>query len=417
MVNTIMSNIKKISKSIVTIAIMIEIILFILLCIKNSFPKYMIDYIGLFKNLTFAILIFFILSIICYIFEHKKYNKHEDILDEYSINPEFDFSLKNNDILYLSTILNHRYPEKKEIILLIMQLINKKIIDLSSCWNGKSYQYIIERRTNPPYPINSIENKLLDYLFKNSDKVNLISKVKELYSSKNKDILFLIKQSHAYIEQWKPIQTSPFKLIYKILTVIISILCLFLGICLALTTSVILEFDSSIKVVTVFTLLALLCILIAFICTLILKKFNTTYQYNNDSYLWICKNLLFIFTCLIISCLFPLSYIIQFFIIVIYLFTTLTIMIKYNNHISLSQDDIITRNKLIALKNYFKDMNYLKDKKFGNIITYEECIMYGFLFNITIKINTEFDLLQKELLDVVKKESYLYFKLFKDDIL
>ena len=92
-------------------------------------------------------------------------------------------------------------------------------------------------------------------------------------------------------------------------------------------------------------------------------------------------------------------------------------MIKYNVHISLSQSDIVIRNKLISLKNYFKYMNYLKDKEFGNIITYEECIMYGFLFNITIKINKEFDLLQKELLNIVKKESYLYFRLFKNDIL
>ena len=92
-------------------------------------------------------------------------------------------------------------------------------------------------------------------------------------------------------------------------------------------------------------------------------------------------------------------------------------MIKYNDHISLYQNDIITRNKLISLKNYFKYMNYLEDKYFGNIITYEECLMYGFLFNITIKINKEFDLLQKELLSIVKKEGHLYLKLFKDDIL
>ena len=62
-------------------------------------------------------------------------------------------------------------------------------------------------------------------------------------------------------------------------------------------------------------------------------------------------------------------------------------------------------------------MNYLEDNYWGNIITYEECIMYSFLFNITIKINKEFDLLQKELFDIFKKESYLYLKLFKNDIL
>ncbi len=409
-----MSSIKK---SIFTTAIIIEIIFFIMLCIKNPFPNYIIYYIGLFKNLAFAILIFFIISVICYVFEHKKYNKNEGILDENLINPEFDFSLKDNDILYLSTILKQQYPERKEIILLIMQLINKKVINLSSHWDGKSYQYIIEKSANTTYKLNNIEDKIFDYLFKYSDKVNLISKVKEIYSYHNKNTLSLIKQFHTYIDDMKPIKASPLKLIYKILTVIISILCLFLGMCILLITTAIIDFDNSVKIITVFTLLALLCILVAFICTLILKKFNTTYQYNNDSYLWICKNLLFIVTCLIVSFLFPLPYIIQFFIIIIYVFTTLTIMLKYNNHISLSQADIIARNKLIALKNYFKYMDYLKDKEFGNIITYEECIMYGFLFNITIKINKEFDLLQKELYNIVKRESHLYLNLFKEDVL
>ena len=62
-------------------------------------------------------------------------------------------------------------------------------------------------------------------------------------------------------------------------------------------------------------------------------------------------------------------------------------------------------------------MRYLKDKEFGNIITYEECLMYGFLFNITIKINDEFDILQKQLFDIVKHESKLYIKLFQSNIL
>ena len=91
-------------------------------------------------------------------------------------------------------------------------------------------------------------------------------------------------------------------------------------------------------------------------------------------------------------------------------------MIKYNTHISLYNNDIIVRNRLLSLKKYFESMNYLTDKEFGNIITYEECIMYGFLFNITIKINKEFDILQKELFEIIKSEGKLYLKLFKSNI-
>ena len=88
-----------------------------------------------------------------------------------------------------------------------------------------------------------------------------------------------------------------------------------------------------------------------------------------------------------------------------------------NEYICLSERDIEIRKRLFSLREYFKEMRYLKDKEFGNIITYEECLMYGFLFNITIKINDEFDILQKQLFDIVKHESKLYIKLFQSNIL
>lgn len=418
-----MSIIKKVKNSILFLLIIIEILLLFILYIKKPIPEsILVNYAILFKPLAFVNLIIFMLSILCYILEHKAYNKKEYIFDENMIEPNFDISLKNNDILYLSTILKQQYPERKEIILLIMQLINKKVIDLSSYWDGKKYQYFIEKRSSTFSQTTSIEKKILHYLFNNSNKVNLLNKVKEIYSFKNDDVSLLVKQIHAYMEELKHIVHNPLKPIYKILTLLLSIGIFFLGFCfcgtyLLSTEITMIKFSSSIEVIINVTFWALLCIFVAFIYTIILKKFNAIYQYNNDSYSWLCKNLIFIFTNLIISYLFPLTYVIQFITITIYFFTTLTIMIKYNDHISLYQNDIITRNKLISLKNYFKYMNYLEDKYFGNIITYEECLMYGFLFNITIKINKEFDLLQKELLSIVKKEGLLYLKLFKDDIL
>ena len=42
--------------------------------------------------------------------------------------------------------------------------------------------------------------------------------------------------------------------------------------------------------------------------------------------------------------------------------------------------------------------------------------MYGFLFNITIKINNEFDLLQKELLNAMKQEGMSYLNILKTKI-
>lgn len=218
-----MSITKKIRNTILLLLIILELLFLFLLFIKNPFPKYILDYVNLFKNLGFTIFIIFMISIICYILEHKTYNKNENIFDEHIVEPNFDIALKNNDILYLSTILKQQYPEKKEIILLIMQLINKKIIDLSSYWDGKKYQYFIEKRQSNFSQINSIEKNLLYYLFKNSNKTNLISKVTEIYSYKNNDISILIKQINSYIKELKPIVYSPFKLLYKILVLILSI--------------------------------------------------------------------------------------------------------------------------------------------------------------------------------------------------
>ena len=86
-------------------------------------------------------------------------------------------------------------------------------------------------------------------------------------------------------------------------------------------------------------------------------------------------------------------------------------MIKYNTHISLNEEQLELRKELIAIKNYLIKMDYLKDKEFGNIITYEEYITYAFLFNITIKINSEFDIMQREIKTLIEKECKSYWSL------
>lgn len=411
-----MSIIGKMKKIIYLVLAIIQILLLLLLFIHYPLPENMKDYSELFNNIIIAIFILFIIAIICYICEHKIYNKNESLLDYNLIEPKFDIDFKNYDILYLSTILNQKLPGKKGIILLIMQLINKKILDLSCYYDGNKYQYVITKR-NTYYTknITKAESILIDYIFKNSNRVNLINSVKEIYSIKNKDINYIEHELYDSIEINNLIKHSGITIIYKILTVLISALIFFIGI-IVLEIFLYFNFKNSVEVIITFLAISLLCIVIAFICTIILKKLNYSYQYNNDACLWILRNIIFINTCLIFSYLFSSPLIIQYFIIIIYIFTTLTIMIKYNTHISLYNNDIIVRNRLLSLKKYFESMNYLTDKEFGNIITYEECIMYGFLFNITIKINKEFDILQKELFEIIKSEGKLYLKLFKSNI-
>lgn len=407
---------KKILKAIYVVIIIIELILLVIFSINHSLPEYMKDYEVFFKNLFISVSVIFVIAIVCYIIEHKMYNKNEKILDENLIEPKFDIDFKDKDILYLSTILNQKLPGKKEIILLIMQLINKKVIDLSSYYDGNEYQYIITNRLNDKIKINNVENSLLNYLFEKSESVNLIDKVRQIYSSKNKEVSNIEKSIYNFSEVNRLIKHSKISLVYKILAVISAILILFSGICILLPTGIAFEFKGISQIISTFFGIGLICICIAFIYIIILKRLNYIYQYNNDTISWILLNIIFLNLCLIVSYIFPFSLIVQFLTYAIYIFASFAVMIKYNTHISLSENDVNVRNRLISLKNYFKSMNYLTDKELANIITYEECMMYGFLFNITIKINNEFDLLQKELLNAMKQEGMSYLNILKTKI-
>ena len=408
---------KKILKLIYTTILIIEILIVAILYIYKPINEGYKQYIPFLSKLFLTIGILFLLSIIIYIGENKKNSKNQEELDEYSIEPNFDIDFRDKDILYLSTVLNKQLPAKKELILLIMQLINKKVIDLTCYLIDNKYQYIIEKRNFKFNNITEVEQELINYLFRNSSRVDLIQKVNEIYRKNNtKNIVNKCKE---YISNSIEIKKSSMKKIYQIIATFIGILAIVIGFFEFLLISISTEnnYTNSIIIIGKYLLYSIICIVIGYIITVILKKINTKYKYDNDSYLWICRNLIFLNILILISFIFTNYYFIQFIGLITYIFTTLTIMIMYNEHICLSKKDIETRKRLFSLGEYFKEMQYLRDKEFGNIMTYEECLMYGFLFNITIKTNKEFDILQKQILDTARNESELYIKLFQSDIL
>lgn len=409
---------KKILKLIYTIIVIIEILIISILYIQRPIKAEYTQYLSFFPRIIFITVILFLISIIIYIIENKFLNKNQEELDEYNIQPNFDINLKHKDILYLSTIYNKQSPGKKEIILLIMQLINKKIIDLSCYLKGNKYQYIIEKRNLQSIKISEAEQELINNLFRNENRVDLIQKINEIYYKNNTNNI--LKKCREYVESTINIKKSPVKLLYKIITVIIVMLAIYIGFCGMFFIELTIgseNYINSIAIILRYVAYAIICIIIAFILTIILKKFNKIYKYDNDSYLWICRNVIFFNLLVLVSFLFRNYYLVQFIELITYIFTTLTMMIMYNEHICLSEKDIEIRERLFSLKVYFNEMQYLKDNVFGSIITYEECIMYGFLFNITVKINDEFNMLQKQLFDIAKTESKLYIRLFKSNIL
>mgnify|MGYP004680576131 CR=1 FL=1 len=410
-----MSTKKKILKLIYTIILIIELLIISILYIQKPINEEYKEYLPIFLKVILIIGILFFLSIITYIIENKIINKNQEELDEYNIYPSFDIDLKDKDILYLSTIYNKQKPGKKEILLLIMQLINKKVIDLSCYLKGDKYQYILEKRNLQFSKISSEEQKLINYLFEDSNRVDLLKKVKEIYYKNNAE--GVVKKCREFVENIISIKKSKIKHIYQVITTIIAILVIYIGFCSMILIEAQNNYTNSTSVIGKYLLYTIICIIMGFFITIILKRINKIYKYDNDSYLWLCRNFIFFNLLILVSFVFKDYIFIQIVALILYIFTTLTIMIMYNEHICLSEKDIETRERLLSLKAYFKEMQYLKDNAFGSIMTYEECIMYGFLFNITVKINDEFDMLQKHLFDIAKTESKLYIKLFQSNVL
>lgn len=410
-----MSTKKKILKLIYTIILIIELLIISILYIQKPINEEYREYLPIFFKVILIIGILFFLSIITYIIENKIINKNQEELDEYNIYPSFDIDLKDKDILYLSTVYNKQKPGKKEILLLIMQLINKKVIDLSCYLKGDKYQYILEKRNLQFSKISSEEQKLINYIFEDSNRVDLLKKVKEIYYKNNAE--GVVKKCREFVENIISIKKSKIKHIYQVITTIIAILVIYIGFCSMILIEVQNNYTNSTSVIGKYLLYTIICIIMGFFITIILKRINKIYKYDNDSYLWLCRNFIFFNLLILVSFVFKDYIFIQIVALILYIFTTLTIMIMYNEHICLSEKDIETRERLLSLKAYFKEMQYLKDNAFGSIMTYEECIMYGFLFNITVKINDEFDMLQKHLFDIAKTESKLYIKLFQSNVL
>ena len=285
---------KKIIRLIFTSIIIIQLIIMTILYFQKQMDKIDINIAILFIKLFSIIVIMFLLSVIIYIFENKASSNGLEEIDEYNIQANFDIDLKNKDILYLATVFYKKQPEKRELILLIMQLINKKIIDLSFYLDGNNYKYIIEKRNLHFNNITEIEQELLNYMFIDSNKVDLIKKIDEIYTKNNSKNI--IKKMKDYITKFVEIQKSSMKKIYQIITTIIAILTIFLGFSMLILVSAVKEYHYTnfLSIVGIILLYSLITVIIAFIMTLILKKINRKYKYDNDWYLWLSKNFIFL---------------------------------------------------------------------------------------------------------------------------
>ena len=218
--------IKNIKRAIAIILIMIETIIIALLMLNKLVNK--MDSIIIKATFVPCIISLTLLaiSILIYIIEHKIINRQERIIDDETIQGKLDIDkLKRKDILYLSTVLTQQEPSKRQIILIIMQLITKKVLELSMYFDGKDYKYIIEKRKFHEYSINEVEQNVIEFIFKNENKVDLISSIQKIY--KHKDSKRILNECKTYVNKIINIKNSPIKLIYKVIIYIVGYILLY----------------------------------------------------------------------------------------------------------------------------------------------------------------------------------------------
>ena len=268
-----MSTGKKVLKLIYTIILIVEVLIVAILYIQKPINECYKQYIPFLTKIFLVIGFLFLLSIIIYIVENKINNKNQEELDEYNIQSNFDIDFKNKDILYLSTIFNKQQPRKKELLLLIMQLIIKRVIDLSCYQKDDKYQYIIEKRNLQVNNITNVEQELINYLFKDSYRVDLIKKIDEIYS-KN-DTKNIVNKCRQYISSFVEIKKSSMKKIFQIITTFITALVIFVGFFLILINVTTNNNDTnSITIIGKNILYTVICIALGYIITIVLKRIN-----------------------------------------------------------------------------------------------------------------------------------------------
>ena len=132
------------------------------------------------KVIGMSICLFVYWIILLFVFEKdKKYNV---------INIEEDEIFKKYNPLIAGCIQGNRNILARDIISIVINLINKKVInlDLQNKLSDKiEYDYIIEKNSENEKNMDGIERFIYNWIFKNNDKVNLVDRLKKMPKEKD----------------------------------------------------------------------------------------------------------------------------------------------------------------------------------------------------------------------------------------
>lgn len=325
------------------------------------------------------IILFFVLNIILTLL-HKFYNNDSTLkkilkdkyIDIYELN-----ILKTNPI-ESACLKDSRLPNKRDVISLILYLINKKYIILNK---DQKNNYYLEKTKKEKKSLSTCELLLLDKI--PNKKCNLKTFIFQILKKNNcKEILntMTLEITNKFKISKRPIIFDLFFLILKYILI---------GFFFVLITNIFININFEILTTIQKKIVTLDFIFILFE-TIILAYIFYIFNHKTYNYLSIDKNVnkfllinLTLLVCFLL--LFLLTKPIAVLLLFIYTYSLLLVLIDKRIFVKELNNDFNLTIETISLYNYLNNYSLLKEKEIAQIKIYDVLFTYAFAFNINLK--------------------------------
>lgn len=339
-------------------------------------------------------------SIIC---KNKK-------IDINKIEEKFDPDLNKYDIALLTTILKKELIKEKDLIQIIIGMIKDRKIELISVLNEKDeYTYFIEKREDIT-KLKKYEIDLINLMFEKENRVELLKSIRKLY--RDSEVKKIIKEINMGLR--KDIKVYEAK-IGEVILSLISIIIAIISFCVILFVAVMLSNinhseTNAVEFATSTVLIGMLILVGTYIMFFVGRRIVYAYNKDEDIIMYLAKFIFVIQIIIIIGTSININSVIILMLVFEFATIFMSAIKSIKEYVIVPKEYEKIRKDMYALKKYLEKNTYIEQKQFANVILYEEYLMYAFVFNITLKINNELNILQEELRKVIKEEIKIYNK-------
>ena len=369
---------------------------------SRLFSNEMLNYLGIFFIIIFLILNFIVVLL------HKMYNVDMDnYLNEYFIDiNDIDFSKKK--IFEVGCLRDSRLPNKRDVVVFLFELINKKHLILSKEYD----EYYVEvNDISNIEDISSSEQIILDLI--DNKKVKLkafIRKLSNKYASKK----ISNEMKTEILKKFDFFKVNKFFIIFfnflkipifiSVFTFAISLIYIFYN---ESASDAINTFTTMQVLINIFSVIDNFVLVIVFIfmvtyCCGYIKKLNNILLNKEE-------NFKFFKVIGIVLIAFMLVFFINKLLAIYLMFVYITALIfnlaakKY--FLNVKSSYLKEKIEAISLEKYIREHSNLKERDSQSVIVYEEYFLYAFAFGITLKVDDDLEL-NNVLFNEVMKENF-----------